>query len=248
MHVKTRLPDTHRHLAAGCDIYGHWRSGMRLMTTSQGTSGCSSVSTSETAHEWTSSMSSTHHQGADDRGTCSRTSSFSMRSRRPISGEILPNSSGRTNLASKRTKHRQTSRPEASSLHVRRRMQATPQRDTPCELAIRSALHQLGMRFRVDWPVPGTRRRADMTFVAAKVVVFVDGCFWHGCPIHATWPKANARWWRDKIETNQRRDHDTNAFLSTNGWRVMRFWEHADSRRAALAIAKVVKLRAASNE
>jgi len=71
-------------------------------------------------------------------------------------------------------------------------MVATPRRDTPCELALRSAVHRLGLRYRVDWPLPATRWRADLAFVRAKVVVFVDGCFWHACPVHATWPRANA--------------------------------------------------------
>lgn len=122
-------------------------------------------------------------------------------------------------------------------------MQVTPRRDTPCELAVRSAVHAKGLRFRVDWPLPGTRRRADMAFVGARVAVFIDGCFWHGCPTHATWPKANARWWRDKIEANMRRDRDTDILLRRSGWSVLRFWEHEDSLRAARAIEKAVRLR-----
>jgi len=122
-------------------------------------------------------------------------------------------------------------------------MQDTPRRDTPCELAIRSAVHQLGLRFRVDWPLPGTRRRADLAFVSAKVAVFVDGCFWHGCPVHATWPRANGKWWRDKIEGNRRRDKDTNGRLRSDGWKVLRFWEHDPSLRAAAKIERTVLAR-----
>jgi len=131
-------------------------------------------------------------------------------------------------------------RPTASSPQVRRRMLATPRRDTPCELALRSAVHRLGLRFRVDWPLPGTRRRADVAFVGAKVVVFVDGCFWHACPIHATWPKANGAWWRKKILGNGRRDRDTDAKLMAAGWAVLRFWEHEDPERAARKVARAV--------
>lgn len=120
-------------------------------------------------------------------------------------------------------------------------MQRTPRRDTPCELAVRSAVHAMGLRFRVDWPLPGTRRRADLTFVRARVAVFVDGCFWHGCPQHATWPKANAHWWRDKITANIVRDRETDAFLKAAGWRVLRFWEHEGPQEAALRIARVVR-------
>ena len=124
-------------------------------------------------------------------------------------------------------------------------MRATLRRDTACELAIRSALHKMGVRFRVDWPLPGTRRRADLAFVSARVAVFVDGCFWHGCPQHATWPKANARWWRNKIETNRRRDNDTDTRLRADGWKVLRFWEHEDSQRSAAQTVRVVQSRIA---
>jgi DNA mismatch endonuclease, patch repair protein len=122
-------------------------------------------------------------------------------------------------------------------------MQLTPRRDTPCELAIRSAVHRLGLRFRVDWQLPGTRRRADLAFVSARVAVFVDGCFWHGCPQHATWPKANASWWRTKLKGNVKRDRDTDTRLSDSGWKVMRFWEHEDCALASHAIATVVLSR-----
>lgn len=99
------------------------------------------------------------------------------------------------------------------------------------------------MRFRVDWPVPGTRRRADLAFASARVLVFVDGCFWHGCPRHATWPKANAAWWREKIEANVRRDRDTDATLRSQGWKVLRFWEHEDTTAAAGVIKRAVRAR-----
>lgn len=122
-------------------------------------------------------------------------------------------------------------------------MQVTRQRDTPCELAIRKAVHRRGLRFRVDWPIPGSRRRADLAFISAKVIVFVDGCFWHGCPTHGTWPKTNAAWWKTKIEANIRRDRDTDATLRAKGWRVLRYWEHHDPERAAQAIVKVARRR-----
>ena len=137
-------------------------------------------------------------------------------------------------------KKRLPDRPTASSPQVRRRMQATPRRDTPCELALRSAAHRRGLRFRVDWPLPGTRRRADLAFTRARVAVFVDGCFWHGCPLHGTWPKVNARWWRDKITTNVQRDRATTAALEAAGWRVLRFWEHEDMSDAAARIVEAV--------
>ena len=137
-----------------------------------------------------------------------------------------------------------TKRPDASSEVVRRRMQSTPRRETPCEIAVRKAVHRLGLRFRVDLRLPGTRRRADLAFISARVAVFVDGCFWHGCPKHATWPKANAKWWREKIETNRRRDRNTDSTLLASGWRVLRYWEHDDASSAARKIERVIRARA----
>jgi DNA mismatch endonuclease, patch repair protein len=123
-------------------------------------------------------------------------------------------------------------------------MQQTGQRDTPPELALRRALHAMGLRYRVDRaPIRGFRRRADIVFSAARVAVFVDGCFWHGCPIHGTWPKSNGAWWREKIEANKSRDADTNARLAQVGWRVVRVWAHDDPQVAAEEIAATVRRR-----
>lgn len=139
------------------------------------------------------------------------------------------------------------SRPPASSKSVRARMRSTPQRDTSCELALRSAVHGLGLRYNIHWPLAGTRRRADLAFPRLKVAVMVDGCFWHSCPKHGTWPKANAAWWREKISRNVIRDRDTDARLSASGWRVLRFWEHEDPNAAARIVLRVVLLAAGSN-
>jgi DNA mismatch endonuclease (patch repair protein) len=87
------------------------------------------------------------------------------------------------------------------------------------------------------------RRRADLVFASARVAVFVDGCFWHGCPEHATWPKANAEFWRKKIETNKARDANTNEALTDAGWLVLRFWEHDDPHQCVSAIATAVRRR-----
>jgi DNA mismatch endonuclease, patch repair protein len=117
--------------------------------------------------------------------------------------------------------------PKASSEAVRIRMQAVKQRDTPAEVSLRSALHRLGFRFRVDCrPVKEVPRRADIVFYRKRIAVFVDGCFWHGCPLHATWPKTNAGFWRSKIMGNRERDNDTDARLRDQCWTVVRFWEH----------------------
>jgi DNA mismatch endonuclease (patch repair protein) len=123
-------------------------------------------------------------------------------------------------------------------------MQATRQRDTPAEVALRSALHRLGLRFRVQRrPVAGLKRRADIVFAPARVAVFVDGCFWHGCPEHATWPKQNAVWWREKIEGNRQRDADTDARLAAAGWLSVRVWAHEKPADAAERVAGIVRAR-----
>ena len=133
-------------------------------------------------------------------------------------------------------------RPIPSSKAASKRMAATGQRDTPPEMELRRRLHAMGFRYRVDYPVLlKPRRRADMAFTKARVAVFVDGCFWHGCPEHGTWPKSNARFWREKIETNCRRDLDTNERLKLAGWKVIRVWEHEDPEKAAMRVARAVR-------
>jgi DNA mismatch endonuclease (patch repair protein) len=120
-------------------------------------------------------------------------------------------------------------------------------RDTDVEMALRRALHAAGMRYRVHRkPLKGVRREADILFGPSKVAVFVDGCFWHGCPEHATWPKRNSEFWRTKIEGNQRRDQDTDERLAAAGWLALRVWEHEDPIEAALRVRDVVKERQAT--
>ena len=134
------------------------------------------------------------------------------------------------------------SRPPASSESVRRRMQATRSIDTPPEVALRSELHRLGLRFRLHRElIPGFRRKVDIVFFRARVAVFVDGCFWHGCPLHGTLPKSTHRdFWAEKIDRNRRRDRDTNRRLETLGWLVIRVWEHEKPKAAAEYIAHEV--------
>jgi DNA mismatch endonuclease (patch repair protein) len=120
-------------------------------------------------------------------------------------------------------------------------MRAQRERDTAIEREIRSRLHARGLRFRVHRRLlAGSRREVDVVFPGARVAVFVDGCFWHGCPEHGTWPRNNAEFWRRKIEENVRRDRDTNARLAAEGWTVMRVWEHEAPAEAAARIAAVV--------
>lgn len=123
-------------------------------------------------------------------------------------------------------------------------MRATRQRDTAAELALRRALHARGLRYRVNVAiVNGLRRRPDLVFSRARVVIFVDGCFWHSCPLHATCPKANAQWWQQKLEANRLRDRDTDRRFEAAGWHVERVWEHEPSKEAAARIAAVIAAR-----
>ena len=121
--------------------------------------------------------------------------------------------------------------PSASSERVARTMRAVPSRDTKPEVVLRSALHRLGYRFRKDvGPVPGMRCKADIVFTKSRVCVFVDGCFWHGCPEHYRTPKKNSEWWDEKIHDNAARDTRKTRQLSDKGWSVLRIWEHDISR------------------
>lgn len=105
---------------------------------------------------------------------------------------------------------------------------------TAPETALRTELHRRGLRYFVDRaPLPGLRRRADLVFPRRKVAVYVDGCFWHRCPEHATYPKNNAEWWAEKLAGNVARDRDTDARLTAAGWLVVRVWEHENSVAAA---------------
>ena len=131
---------------------------------------------------------------------------------------------------------------------VRRRMQLQRERDTGPELRLRRRLHADGHRYRVDAAiVPGAKqRRVDIVFSRAKVAVFVDGCFWHGCPEHGRREHdINGWYWPDKIAGNRRRDTDTNERLSGAGWTVLRIWEHVPVDEAvALVTAALVRVAA----
>jgi DNA mismatch endonuclease (patch repair protein) len=123
-------------------------------------------------------------------------------------------------------------------------MERQARRDTKPELAVRRTAWRLGLRYRVDVaPIPGLRRKADMVFTGAKVAVYVDGCFWHSCPEHATTPKANRQWWVDKLDANVRRDRDTDRILRDGGWLSVRIWEHEDPVEAADRILRCVRSR-----
>jgi len=123
-------------------------------------------------------------------------------------------------------------------------MQRQRRRDTNCEIAVRRAAHALGLRYLVHRrPVPTLRREADLVFPRRRVAVFIDGCFWHGCPDHRAAPAANREWWAAKLARNVERDRDTDRHLQQAGWVVVRVWEHEDPAAAAQRIAAEVRRR-----
>lgn len=132
----------------------------------------------------------------------------------------------------------------ASSEVVRKQMQANRSRDTRPELALRSRVHELGLRYRVAArPLPSIRRTADLVFTRARVAVFMDGCFWHGCPDHHRPSQRNEEFWRAKIARNRERDAETDKLLEDAGWTVVRIWEHEEPEVAALKVHETVSIR-----
>ncbi|WP_268239627.1 very short patch repair endonuclease [Micromonospora yangpuensis] len=137
--------------------------------------------------------------------------------------------------------------PAASSDAITRVMRGNRGRDTQPEMRVRRAVWSIGLRYRVGIrPLPSMRRTADLVFTRAKVAVFVDGCYWHGCPAHYRPARLNAEFWASKIEGNRRRDVETDLRLRQAGWTVLRIWEHeeaavaADRVRAAVATARAL--------
>ena len=127
-------------------------------------------------------------------------------------------------------------------------MQSNKSRDTKPELALRSAVHARGLRYRVSAkPLAGVRRTADLVFPRAQVAVFLDGCFWHGCPEHHTVAAANATFWAEKVENNRARDRNTDERLAEAGWVSIRIWEHEDPQEAAGRVEEVVRSRTVTN-
>jgi DNA mismatch endonuclease (patch repair protein) len=123
-------------------------------------------------------------------------------------------------------------------------MRRQARHDTEAERALRQLLFARGLRYVIHRrPIPTLRREADIVFRGARVAVFVDGCFWHGCPEHGTWPKTNAEFWRRKIERNSERDRETVSALESAGWLAIRIWEHTDPLEAAEVVEAAVRER-----
>ncbi|GAB2459264.1 DNA mismatch endonuclease (patch repair protein) [Conyzicola lurida] len=115
----------------------------------------------------------------------------------------------------------------ATNEATRKSMLGNRSRDTHPELLVRRALHARGMRFRVDLrPESALRTRADIVFTRRRIAVYIDGCFWHGCPDHGTTPKSNVEYWTPKLARNVERDAESTLALEALGWTVLRFWSH----------------------
>ena len=135
------------------------------------------------------------------------------------------------------------SHPQPLTDAVSRRLARMPRRDTGPELALRRELHSRGLRYRVGLRgLPGT---PDLAFTRAKIAVFVDGCFWHGCPDHCIPPTNNADWWREKFAANQSRDRRKDAELVQLGWQPVHVWEHEHVTAAADRIRQLWRERIA---
>jgi DNA mismatch endonuclease (patch repair protein) len=133
----------------------------------------------------------------------------------------------------------------ATSPASRAVMRANKGRDTRPEIAVRSAIHGMGLRYRVGVrPLPGLRRTGDVVFPRERVTVFIDGCYWHGCPDHYR-PSTgkNASFWTEKIAHNRTRDDETNDILTNAGWIVVRAWEHENAQDVATRVRDVVLRR-----
>lgn len=127
----------------------------------------------------------------------------------------------------------------ASSPGAARSMRSNRRRDTKPELAIRRLLHARGYRYRVDFaPWSNKRRRADIVFTRRRLAVFIDGCFWHGCPEHGTIPVSHADYWEPKLVKNRERDAETTAMAEAEGWRVLRIWEHVPPEEAVQLVVR----------
>ena len=132
--------------------------------------------------------------------------------------------------------------PMTTDAAVRNVMRANRRRDTKPEVALRSALHRRGLRFRNDASIVTDQGnvRVDVALTRHRLAIFVDGCFWHCCPEHGTRPRSNTEYWRPKLERNRQRDAASNGLLQGAGWRVVRVWEHQDAEEAADLIDRLI--------
>ena len=130
--------------------------------------------------------------------------------------------------------------PSPKSDRVSKQMREQRTRDTDPEVRLRRELHSRGLRYQLQRRVPERpRQRIDICFPTERVAVFVDGCFWHRCPQHGVMPKHNSKWWRENLNRNAERDREVTEKLTSEGWEVIRVWEHTVREDAALAAARI---------
>ena len=124
-------------------------------------------------------------------------------------------------------------------------MRGNRKTDSRPEASLRRALHARGLRYRKNPSVPTSIGSVtpDLVFLGPKVAVFVDGCFWHSCPIHGNTPSTNCDYWEPKLRRNRERDLLVTDALTHQGWMVIRVWEHEPLASAALAVETVVRAR-----
>jgi len=130
-------------------------------------------------------------------------------------------------------------RPKPSSPSASQRLARQKQSSTEPELRLRRALHARGLRYRVGYRVANIR--CDIVFIRARLIIMVDGCFWHSCPQHSTIPKSNSEWWSQKLAVNRARDVRQSESLEGEGWRVLRVWEHEDPNDVADSIERILQ-------
>lgn len=134
--------------------------------------------------------------------------------------------------------------PPPTDERARRRMRKQTRRDTKPEVLLRKALSKRRLRYRVDHaPLPSIKSKPDLVFSHARLVVFVHGCFWHGCPEHTRPTKSNTKWWADKIAANHHRDTEVACQLAAAGWQVLVVWEHENPEGAAERIELALTAR-----
>jgi DNA mismatch endonuclease (patch repair protein) len=140
--------------------------------------------------------------------------------------------------------------PHPTSAGVSARMRRNPRRDTGPELAVRSELHRRGLRFRTNLAVRLSGRvvRPDISFTRPRLAVFIDGCFWHACPVHGNQPRANVEYWQPKLARNVARDRVVDAALVEAGWRVLRAWEHEPVPQIVARVEEALRALRADKE
>lgn len=117
-------------------------------------------------------------------------------------------------------------------------------KNTSPEIKLRRAAWSIGLRYRLHYRIG--RFKPDLVFIKKRVAIFIDGCFWHHCPLHGVMPKGNHAFWKQKIDGNVARDRETTIRLVSEGWEVLRIWEHEvdeDPQSCAQRIAEVLNGR-----